>query len=150
ELGRRAQAHRRAGVEQHVDRQVLVLLVEAHEQPLHAAVEVPVDGAQIVAGRVVAGVGELDAAAHAAAAALGAQLAEERPLGHHVQHLELAQEALVEAHGGGHAPSGSARMMASSTASVEMPSASPSKLSSTRWRSAGGAERRMSSNDGAN
>ena len=76
-FGGEPQGHPRcARVDEHVDREIFVLLEEAHEQALHAAVQAPVEDAQVVARDVVAVIGELDARAHAAAATLGAQLAQ--------------------------------------------------------------------------
>src|SRR5690606_27920010 len=147
------------------------LLVEADEEAAHALPHVPVEGAEVVARGVVAVVGELDAGARLARAALGAHRAGEDPLRDDGERLELALELVVEeilvgargrapagptargpalageeieeSHGGGgaraQAVSGTVFRMAASTASVFTPSASPSKLRRTRWRSAGSA-----------
>ena len=56
----RAVRHRRRRVDQQADRHVLFLDEELDEQLLEPGVDVPVELAQVVAGRVVAIVGELD------------------------------------------------------------------------------------------
>jgi hypothetical protein len=61
ELGGLAEVHRAAGVDQHVDVQVLLFQEHLEEQPVEPGVGVPVDEPQVVAGDVVAEVGELDA-----------------------------------------------------------------------------------------
>ena len=56
-----------------MDREALVLLEQAHEEPLHAPVEAPVEDAQVVARGVIAVVSELDAAPDAPAAPVDAE-----------------------------------------------------------------------------
>ena len=70
ELGHLAKRHRLAGVEKNGDGQLALLLVKLEEKSVEAAVEIPVEAAQVVAGDVVAVVGELDRLAARAAAAL--------------------------------------------------------------------------------
>ena len=69
-LGHLTKRHRLAGVEKNGDRKFALLLVELEEKAVEAAVKIPVNAAQIVAGDVVAVVGELDRLAARAAAAL--------------------------------------------------------------------------------
>jgi hypothetical protein len=88
--------HRRRAVEQEVDRQILLFLVQAHEQATEAVIHVPVDGTDVVAGHVVTVIGELDTAALLLAAALGAGAPAEHPAAHEREHLELALELVVE------------------------------------------------------
>ena len=76
--------------------QVLLFLEQAQQQLVEAAVDGPVEVAQIVAGGVVAVVGELDAGAGLARAALGAHAPENTFLRDDVEVLELLQELLVE------------------------------------------------------
>jgi hypothetical protein len=91
-----AEAHGRGDVEDDGDGEVLLLLVALHQEALGAAVDAPVEGAQVVAGGVRAVVRELDAAARDARAPLGPHAPrEEAPRGHR-QVLQLALEGLVE------------------------------------------------------
>src|SRR5262249_2211779 len=136
----------------HVDRQVLFLLEQPQQQLVEAAVEVPVDVAHVVAERVVAVVGELDAGAGLARAPLGADAPGEQLLRHQVEVLELLQELVAEeavpvreSSFGHYLVSGTLSRISATTASVATPSASPSKLRIRRWRSAGAATLRMSS-----
>ena len=105
ELVRLAVVHAAARVDEDVDGDVLLLDEELHEEALEPRVGVPVELAQVVAGGVVAVVGELDALAapHAAPLALHPP-GGEAPRGQ-LELLEPAQEGLVEercALGGGH------------------------------------------------
>ena len=93
---RRADRHRVRDVDQDVDVEVFFFLEQAQQQLVEAAVEVPVDVAEVVAARVRAVIGELDARADFARAALGAQVSREHLARHHVQVLERLQEPLVE------------------------------------------------------
>jgi hypothetical protein len=96
ELVRPARRHRRRGVEQEGDRDVLLLDEELHEELLEAGEDVPVELAEVVAEGVVAEVGELDAlsALDAAPAALqrapGGRPHDQEPP------LQLPEECLVE------------------------------------------------------
>ena len=78
--------------------QILLLLEQAQQQLVEAAVDGPVEVAEVVAGGVVAVIGELDAGAGLARAALGAQVPDEDLLRDDVEVLELLQELLVELH----------------------------------------------------
>ena len=190
ELGGRTRGHRRGGIDEQRDRDVLFLDEELDEQLLQTGIDVPVELAEVVAERVVAVVGELDRLAALDAPAAALEAAPDRRAHQQEQPLELAQERLVEdgrvdlarqerlARAGrrpvgdgplgrptglgtwGNRPSlGSSRWsrrystvgattasrMARMTASVVMPSASPSKLRMIRCRSDGSATARMSS-----
>ena len=96
ELLRPAEGHRRAGVEEERDRDVLLLDEQLDEQLLEAGVDVPVELAQVVAQRVVAVVGELHGLAALDAPPAALEAAPDRLLHEHAEPLELAQEPLVE------------------------------------------------------
>ena len=185
QLGRVPGRHRRRGVDEERDRDVLLLDEELDEQLLEPGVDVPVELAQVVAEGVVAVVGELDRLAALDAPPAALEPAADRRAHQQQQALELAQEGLVEdgrvdlarqerlARAGRRPLPGSGRpgtgtgcpslgrrgrsrrystvgattasRMARTTASVVMPSASPSKLRMIRWRSDGRATARMSS-----
>ncbi len=66
QLGRIAEVHRQARVEQRVEVQVFLFEEELQEQLVEPAVDVPVDVPEVVADGVVAVVGELDRRARAA------------------------------------------------------------------------------------
>ena len=66
ELGRVAEIHRQAGVEQDRDVEIFFFEEELQEELVEAAVDVPVEVAEVVAGGVVAVVGELDGRARGA------------------------------------------------------------------------------------
>ena len=66
QLGRRAEVHRQAGIQQRVDVEVFLLEEELQEQLVEPAVNVPVDVPEVVADRVVAMLGKLDRRAPAA------------------------------------------------------------------------------------
>ena len=83
-------------VDDEVDGEVLLFLVEAHEELLEALVDVPVEVAEVVAGLVVAVVGELDAAAALLRPPLGAQPPGEDAPADEREVLELALELVVE------------------------------------------------------
>ena len=89
-----------------MDRDVLLLDEELHEEALEPGVGVPVELAQVVAGGVVAVVGELNALPSPHAAALTLHPPGGQPARGELELLEAAQERLVEercALGGGHA-----------------------------------------------
>ena len=88
--------HRRRGVEEERDRDVLLLDEELDEQPLEPGVDVPVELAQVVAEGVVAVVGELDRLAALDAPPAALEAAADRRAHEQQQPLELAQEGLVE------------------------------------------------------
>ena len=70
ELRRVAERHAAGAVEEEVDVQVFLLLESLQEQFVVSRVQVPVVVAEVVAGGVLAVVGELDAAAELHRAAL--------------------------------------------------------------------------------
>ena len=77
------------------------MLEELDEKAVEAAVDVPVDGAEVVAGGVVAVVGEFEAGAGLAGAALGAVRAAEKFFREEVELFELGEKGGVEKRGGG-------------------------------------------------
>src|SRR5690606_26255777 len=96
ELGRLAERHAGARVDDQVQRQVLLGRVQLEEQLVEPRIDVPVDVAEVVAGPVVTEVGELQAATALRAGALAAQQAAEDLACEQLELLELAQERLVE------------------------------------------------------
>ena len=96
QLGRRAEVHRQAVVDQDVEVEVFLLHEQADEEPVEPGVEVPVEEAQVVADDVVAIVGELDGLALALAAALALHAAEEDLARDQFQLLQPGQELRVE------------------------------------------------------
>ena len=96
QLGRGAEVHRQAGVEQRVDVQVFLLEKQLQEELVEPAVDVPVDVPQVVAERVVAMLGELDRRTPALALALAFHPADEDPAADQLELLELVQELRVE------------------------------------------------------
>ena len=68
QLRRLAEIHRAAGVDQGVEVQVLLLQKHLEEELFQPGVGVPIDEPQVVAGHVVAEIGELDALAFSRAA----------------------------------------------------------------------------------
>ena len=91
-FARFAEGHRLAGIEKNPDRQLAFLLVELQKQPVEPPVEVPVEVTEIVAGDVIAIIGELDRLP----AGLAAPLALEGTLGapprEQLELLEAAQK----------------------------------------------------------
>src|SRR5262249_49723357 len=77
QLGRVAEVHREAVVDQEVDVQVFFLHEQAEEEAIKAGVKVPVEEAEVIADDVVAVIGELDRLALALAAPLALHAAEE-------------------------------------------------------------------------
>ena len=189
QLRRSARGHRRRGVDEQGDGDVLLLDEQLDEQALEPGVDVPVELAQVVAEGVVAVVGELDRLAALDAPATALEPAADRRAHQHQQPLELAQERLVEDGRvdvareerralAGDRPARGRRVVSGRqrtvhrparrvvrvgtrgystvgattasriermTASVVIPSASPSKFRMIRWRSDGRATARMSS-----
>ncbi len=96
QLGRVPGRHRRRGIDEQRDRDVLFLDEELHEQPLETGVDVPVELAQVVAEGVVAIVREFDRLAALDAATPALEPATHRRAHQQQQALELAQEGLVE------------------------------------------------------
>src|SRR5690606_37907706 len=163
ELAAVAEPHRARAIDDEVDAEIFFLFVQAHEQAPEALVDVPVDVAEVVAGGVVAVVGELDAAALLLRAPLGPHAAGEHPPADDRQGLELALEIVAKQLGSLRAraerlrraapaehvehthvaaqalPSGISDRICRITSSLRTPSASPSKLKRMRWRRAGSA-----------
>ena len=94
-------AHGGAGVDEEGDVEVLLVLEEFDEKAVETAVDVPVDGAEIVAGGVVAVVGEFEAGAGLAGAALGAVRAAEKFFREEVELFEFGEKGGVEKRQGG-------------------------------------------------
>ena len=91
-----AAGHRRAGVDEEGDGEVLLLDEQLDEQPLEPGVDVPVELAQVVAEGVVAVVGELHGLAPLDAPAAALEAAPDGRADEQQEALELAQEPLVE------------------------------------------------------
>jgi hypothetical protein len=72
------------------------IFIETQKEPLEALVDVPVEVAKVVAGLIVAMVGELDAAAALFRASLGAQTPSEDLLADQGQVVELPLKLVVE------------------------------------------------------
>ena len=89
-------AHRLARIDEEVDRQILLFVEQPQQQAAEPLVGLPVDLPEVVAGRVAAMVGELEAAAALGREPVGAALADEGALGDHVQVLQLLQEVVFE------------------------------------------------------
>ena len=77
-------------------RQVLVFFEQADEGVAEAREHAPVDVADVVAGRVLAVVGELEPAADLLGLALGSLAPADQPTGDDLEQLELAEEFIVE------------------------------------------------------
>ena len=129
ELGWRANAHAGAAIHQHKQAEVLFLQEDAHEESLHATVDVPVHEAKIVAGRIGTEVGELHALTAATTSTLTlARTARLAPT-EHIEPLDGGHHGGVEqlfhatAHG---ASSGSDDTRCATTSFARMPSASAS------------------------
>ena len=91
-LARLAESHGFAGVEEDAHRQFALLLVEFQEQAFEPAIEVPIEVAEIVAGDVIAVVGELDGLSARAAAALALGRTFGAPRGEQLELLEAAEK----------------------------------------------------------
>ena len=96
ELSSAAEAHRRAGVDDEIDGEVLLFLEEAQEQSVEALVDVPIEIADVVARLVIAVIGELDAAAALLGAPFGAHAPTENPPAHDGEVVELSLKLVVE------------------------------------------------------
>ena len=96
QLGRVAEVHRQAGVEQRVEVQVLLFEEELQEQLVEPAVDVPVDVPEVVADGVIAVVGEFDRRAAPLALALPLHPADEDLAADQLELLELVEELGVE------------------------------------------------------
>src|SRR4030095_7905598 len=66
----RAESHRRGGIEEEVEAEILLVHEQLHVEPVEPAVDVPVDVAEIIAQPVGPVVGELDADAFPGTASL--------------------------------------------------------------------------------
>src|SRR5690606_7759357 len=91
-----SRGHRIADVDDHADWKILVLFEQADECMPEADPHRPVEIADVVAGRVLAVVRELEAAAHLASLSLRALSAAEQPSRDDLQELEPGEELLVE------------------------------------------------------
>jgi len=105
------EVHRRAAVEQQVNEVLLLALELLHDEVVGAAEDVPVDVPEIVAGRILAVVGELDSPAVMGAGpfAVGAAAlsAAERDLEQFELREQIFADESVRAHGSGNvAPAG--------------------------------------------
>src|SRR5262249_37734322 len=96
ELSAAAESHRCGAVDDDVDRQVLLFLVEAHEEAPEPLVYVPVEITEVVAGHVVAVIGELDARSALLGPALRAHATREDATTDDREVVELALEVVVE------------------------------------------------------
>ena len=96
QLGRRAEIHGQAVVDQDVKVQVLLFHEQADEQAVEPGEEVPVEEAQVVADDVIAVVGELDALPLALAAPFALHPAEEDLARHQLELFETGQELRIE------------------------------------------------------
>ncbi len=92
ELRRLAKVHRPAGVDEHVEVQILLFEEELHDQLVEPGVEIPIDRPQVVAGDVGAEIGELDALPLALAPPLALHPPAKHLAGHQLQSLELGQQ----------------------------------------------------------
>ena len=92
QLGRRAEIHRQAVVDQQVEVQVFLFQEQADEELVEAGEQVPVEEAQVVADDVVVVVGELDALALALRAPFALHPAEEDLARDQLELFEPGQE----------------------------------------------------------
>src|SRR5579864_6231612 len=117
---------------------------QLEEEPVEAAVDVPVDVAQVVALGIVAVVGEFRPRAAALGAFLALGASGEQPPNHQLEMVELGDQRRVQQRALPHAVAAAVfrsgvtwARISSMTFSILIPSASPSKLSRRRWRRAG-------------
>ncbi len=96
ELGWVAKLHRLAGVDQGVKVEVFLFEEQLEEQAVEAGVSVPIDEAEVVAGDVVAEVGELDALTFALAAALALHAAAEDAASDQLELFQLGEQLRSE------------------------------------------------------
>ena len=96
ELRRLAKGHAPRAVEQEVDVQVFFFLKPLEQQFVETGEEVPVEVAEVVAGRVFAVIGELDAGPHLHGPPLGHERAAKHALRDQREVFELFQEIGVE------------------------------------------------------
>lgn len=88
--------HRRAGIDQKVDVQVLLLFVELDEKTVEARIDIPVDRAEIIAEGVIPVVGEFEARAGVAGAALGTMFAAKDFPREHMELIELREKCGIK------------------------------------------------------
>src|SRR5882672_26838 len=143
ELRRIAVRHRQAAVDEDGKPQVLLDVEELEEEAVESAVDVPVDVAQVVALRIVAVVGEFRARAAPFRPLLALGAPGKKPAHDQLEMVELRDQRSVEERAFLHAVATAAfrsgvtcPRISSMTFSILIPSASPSKLSRMRWRSA--------------
>ena len=129
ELGWRANAHAGAAIHKHEQAEVLLLKKDAHEETLHATVDVPVHETKIVAGRIGTEVGELHALTTATTSTFALARTARLATAEHIEPLDGCHHGGVEqlfhatAHG---ASSGSDDTRCATTSFARMPSASAS------------------------
>ena len=92
ELGRFAEIHRGAGVDQGVEMKILLFQEHLQEELFQPRVGVPIDEPQVVARHIVAEVGELDALALPRAAAFAFHPPAENLPAHQLEFFKLGQE----------------------------------------------------------
>jgi hypothetical protein len=90
------EAHARRAIDDEVDAEILFLFVHPDEEASEALEHVPVDAAKVVTRRVVAVVGELDAAALLLGTTLGALTTRKYTATHDRERVELLLELVVE------------------------------------------------------
>ncbi len=92
QLRRRAKIHRRAGIDQREEMQILFFEEQLQEQLVEPGISVPIDESQIVAGHVIAEIGKLDALTFPFAAAFPFHAAAKNLARHELQSLELREQ----------------------------------------------------------
>ena len=92
QLGWVAEIHRCTCVDQREEVQVLLFQKQLEKQAVEPSVEIPIDEAQIVAGDIIAEVGELDALPFAAAATFTFHPSAKDLATHQLQPLQLSQQ----------------------------------------------------------
>ena len=88
--------HGTAGVDEERDIEILLLLEELDEEPVETAIDIPIDGTQIVARRVISKVGEFQAGTDLPRAAFGAMRAPKELFREEVELFELGEESGIE------------------------------------------------------
>ena len=96
ELGRSAEVHRQAGIEQRVDVQIFLFEEQLEEELVQPAVDVPVDVPHVVADGVVPMLGEFDRRPAPLALALALHSPDEDPPADQLELLELVEELGLE------------------------------------------------------
>ena len=92
-------SHRSADVEHQVNREVTLFVEETQQEPVQSLIGFPIDMPVVVAGGVGPMIGELEASSALRREPVGAVLSRQRPLGDHVQVLELLEEIVFEPEG---------------------------------------------------